>query len=303
MTSAGSPVSAELLRRVRRIEIRTRRIVRETLAGSYHSAFRGQGMEFAEVREYRPGDDVRAIDWNVSSRSSRPDQGLFVKLFTEERELTVMILADVSGSSAFGTGPRLKREIVAELSAVLAFAAIRNRDRVGLIRFSDRIEQYLPPRSGTTHVLRVVRDILGAPSAERGTSIDGVLSFLARVQRKPAVVFLISDLLDEGFERTAALVARRHDLVVFEVRDPAENDLPAIGPVLLEDAETGARQLVDTSSRRVRAHLAEHLGRRRARARTALQRRGIERVEIDASQPYERPLLEFFHRRAARIRA
>lgn len=292
----------ELIRRVRRIEIRTRRIVTETLAGSYNSAFRGQGMEFAEVREYQPGDDVRSIDWNVTARSSRPDHSLFVKVFTEERELTVVLLADVSGSTAFGTGRRLKREIIAEISSLLAFAAIRNRDKVGLIRFSDGIDQYLPPRSGVTHVLRVVREILTSSVERRRTDLAGALEFLLRVQRKPAVVFLVSDLLAPGFEKPLSLVARRHDLVVLEVRDPAEESLPPVGPLLLEDAETGQRRLVDTSSARVREAIVRNAAARRREVDAIITRAGVDRVTIDAAKPYDRPLLRYFHKRAARLR-
>jgi uncharacterized protein (DUF58 family) len=301
--SAARPVLAdpELIRRVRRIEIRTRRIVTETLAGTYHSAFRGRGMEFAEVREYQPGDDVRSIDWNVTSRSSRPD-ALYVKVFAEERELTVMVLADVSGSTAFGTGARLKREIMAELSALVAFAAIRNRDRVGLVRFADRPDLYLAPRRGLTHVLRVVREILSSPVGRHTTDIAGALDLLLRVQRKPAVVFLVSDLLAPDFERPLRLVAQRHDLIVLEVTDPAEADLPAVGPVMLEDPETGTRRLVDTSSRRVRDALRTESAARRERVRGMLKRAGVDHVVLDAARPYERTLLRYFRARAARIR-
>ncbi len=303
--SENAPIAdAELIRRVRRIEIRTRRIVTETLAGSYHSAFRGQGMEFAEVREYQPGDDIRSIDWNETSRSSRPDRSLYVKVFTEERELTVMLLADVSASTVFGTGARLKREVMAEISALLAFAAIRNRDRVGLLRFSDGIDQYLPPRSGSTHVLRVVREILSSSKqGGRGTDIGGALSTLVRVQRRPAVVFLVSDMLGSGYERELKLAARRHDIVALEVFDPAEDQLPDAGLIHFEDAERGTRQLVDTSSRRVRSAWQQAATLRREKARALLARAGVDRIAINAAEPYERPLLEYFHRRAARIRS
>lgn len=292
----------ELIRRVRRIGIRTRRIVTENLAGTYNSAFRGRGMEFVEVREYQPGNDVRTIDWNVSSRSSRPDQPLFVKVFAEERELTVMLLADVSGSTAFGTGRRLKQDIVAELSALLAFAAVGNRDRVGLIRFSEEIDQYLPPRSGTTHVLRVVREILTSSAQRRGTDLAGVLSYLLRVQRKSAVVFLVSDLIGKDFERELKLVARRHDLTVFEIIDPAEDLFRAAGPVLFEDAETGERRLIDTASSKVRRLAAARREQQREQVRDLLARAGVKRVTIDVTQSYERPLLRYFRERAARIR-
>ncbi|MDQ7006415.1 MAG: DUF58 domain-containing protein [Acidobacteriota bacterium] len=302
MSRSLPAADSEVMRRVRRIEIRTRRIVTETLSGSYHSAFRGRGMEFAEVREYLPGDDVRTIDWNVTARSSRPDQPLYVKVFTEERELTVILLADVSGSTGFGSGRRLKREIIAEISALLAFAAIRNRDRVGLVRFSDRIEQYLPPRSGTTHVLRVVREILTSPGRTGGTDLAGALGFLLKVQRKPAVVFLVSDLIAGHFDRPLAIAARRHDLVAFEVFDPRERVLPAVGPVLVEDAERGERRLVDTASAAVRRHYEQAVQQKLARVHESFARCGVDRVEIDATRAYDRPLLRYFHARAARVR-
>jgi uncharacterized protein (DUF58 family) len=292
----------ELMRRVRRIEIRTRQIVTETLAGSYHSAFRGQGMEFAEVREYRPGDDVRSIDWNVTSRSARPERSLFVKVFKEERELSVILLADASGSTAFGSGARLKREVMAELGALLAFAAIRNRDRVGLLRFSAGVDLHVPPRSGRTHALRVVREILSAPVGRRRTNLASALETLTRAQRKPAVAFLITDLLGGDFERALKLAAQRHDIVVFEVVDPRERHIPALGPVLLEDPETGERRLVDTSSRRFREDYSAKARERRERAQGALRRAGVDRVTIDASRDYDRDLLRYFRARAARAR-
>jgi len=301
VSAQRSVAEAEILRRVRRIEIRTRRIVTESLAGCYRSAFRGQGMEFAEVREYQPGDDVRSIDWNVTSRSSRPERKLFVKVFAEERELTVLLLVDVSGSTAFGTGRRLKREVMAEVCALLAFAAVRGRDRVGLLRIGDAVEQYVPPRHGTTHALRVVREVLAPPPARRPTDLAGALSYLLRVHRRPAVVFLVSDFLAPDFERPLKIAARRHDVVAIEVRDPAEERLPPAGLLLLEDAETGERRYVDSSSRRVRSALLARARARRAAVHQVLERAGVERIEIDASQPYDRPLVRFFRARAARI--
>jgi len=296
-----SVADPEVLRRVRRIEIRTRRIVTESLSGTYHSAFRGRGMEFASVREYQPGDDVRSIDWNVTSRSTRPERTLFVKQFVEERELTVMLLVDDSGSTGFGTGERLKREVMAEIAALLAFAAIRNRDRVGMIRFSDRIEQYLPPRSGKTHVLRVVRDILSHEGRGRGTDLAGALSYLVRVQRKPAVVFVLSDFDAPDFERPLRLAAKRHDLIAVEVTDPLEQRVPPVGPVLFEDAETGTRRVIDTSAPGVRRALERESRARRERLHVSLDRAGADRLSVDASVSYDRPLLAFFRRRSARL--
>jgi uncharacterized protein (DUF58 family) len=296
-------MNADLMRKVRRIEIKTRRRVTETLAGSYHSAFRGHGMEFAETREYRPGDDIRAIDWNVTSRASRPDRPLYVKLFTEERELSVIVLADVSGSAATGSRDRLKSEVMAELTALIAFAAIVNRDRVGLVRYSDRLEQYLPPKSGTTHALRVVREILTPPAVRRRTDLAGALQFLLRVQRRPCVVFVISDLIAPDFERPLRLVTRRHDVVALELFDPIERALPRAGLVWLEDAETGARRLVDSSARAVRQRLAEAAAQRQEATRSLLRRAGADWLALDISRDYDKPLLRFFQDRAARVRA
>ena len=301
MSEIRSVADPEVLRRVRRIEIRTRRIVTESLSGTYHSAFRGRGMEFASVREYQPGDDVRSIDWNVTSRSTRPERTLFVKQFVEERELTVVLLVDDSGSTGFGTGERLKREVMAEIAALLAFAAIRNRDRVGMIRFSDRIEQYLPPRSGKTHVLRVVRDILSHEGRGRGTDLAGALSYLVRVQRKPAVVFVLSDFDAPDFERPLRLAAKRHDLIAVEVTDPLEQRVPPVGPVLFEDAETGTRRVIDTSAPGVRRALERESRARRERLHVSLDRAGADRLSVDASVSYDRPLLAFFRRRSARL--
>jgi uncharacterized protein (DUF58 family) len=289
---------AELIKKIRRIEIRTNRLVTETLAGQYHSVFKGRGMEFDEVREYQPGDDVRTIDWNVTSRAGR----LHVKRYREERELTVVLLVDVSRSGEFGTGEQLKREISAEISALLAFSAIRNSDRVGLVRFTDRIEQYIPPRKGQNHVLRVLREILVPDAEGKGTDLAGALAYVLRVLTRPAVVFLISDMLDTDFEQPLRIAARKHDLVVVELVDPAEERLPSVGLVDMEDAETGTRRLVDTSSARVRRAFAAEAGRRREEVRELLKRVGVDRITLDVSEPYDRSLVRFFRERARRIR-
>lgn len=289
---------AELIKKIRRIEIRTNRLVTETLAGQYHSVFKGRGMEFDEVREYQPGDDVRTIDWNVTSRAGR----LHVKRYREERELTVVLLVDVSRSGEFGTGEQLKREVSAEISALLAFSAIRNSDRVGLVRFTDRIEEYIPPRKGRNHVLRVLREILVPDAEGTGTDLAGALAYVLRVLTRPAVVFLISDMLDGEFEQPLRIAARKHDLVVVELVDPAEERLPPVGLVDMEDAETGARRLVDTSSARVRRAFAAEASRRREEVRELLKRVGVDRITLDVSEPYDRPLVRFFRERARRIR-
>ncbi len=289
----------ELLRRVRRLEIRTRRLVDESLAGSYHSVFRGRGMEFAEVREYEPGDDVRTIDWNVSARMGHP----FVKKFTEERELTVVLAVDVSGSERFGTGPSTKAGLATEVAALLAFSAIRNNDRVGLLLFTDRVETFVPPRKGREHALRVLRDLVAADPKGRGTDIAAALQYLRNVVPKRAVVFLLSDFQDEGFERTLRTVARKHDVVAIAVADPRESVLPRTGLVAVEDPETGERGVVDSSSAAVRRAYAEAAARFRERLLETVRRAGVDVLELSTGEDYERPLVRFFRERARRAAA
>ncbi|MCP3902293.1 MAG: DUF58 domain-containing protein [Planctomycetes bacterium] len=289
----------EVIRRVRRLEIRTRRLVQESLAGSYHSVFRGRGMEFSEVREYVPGDDVRTIDWNVSARMGHP----FVKKFTEERELTVVLVVDVSGSEHFGTGSSTKMQVLAEISALLAFSAIMNNDRVGLLLFTDRVEQFLPPRKGREHGLRVLREVLAGHPEGRGTRIGRALEYLQRVVRKRAVVFLLSDFQDDDYERTLRVVAQKHDLVAIALDDPREATLPSVGLVSVVDPETGEPGLLDTSSRGVRRVYEEYAERRRVVLRDTIRRSGVDLLELSTDQNYELPLVRFFHERARRAQA
>jgi uncharacterized protein (DUF58 family) len=286
----------EVIRRVRRLEIRTRRLVEESLAGSYHSVFRGRGMEFAEVREYVPGDDVRTIDWNVSARMGHP----FVKKFTEERELSVMLLVDASGSGKFGTDRTTKLALAAEISALLAFSAIRNNDRVGLLLFTDRVERFLPPRKGREHGLRVLRELVTPNVVGRGTRIGLALEYLQRVVRKRAVVFLVSDFQDEGYERVLRGIGRKHDVVAISVADPREAMLPDVGLLHVEDPETGEVGLIDSGSAAVRRAYADAERRARETRRATLRRAGIELLELSTGEPYEAPLVRFFHERARR---
>ncbi len=286
----------EVIRRVRRLEIRTRRLVDESLAGSYHSVFRGRGMEFAEVREYEPGDDVRTVDWNVSARMGHP----FVKKFTEERELTVVLAVDASGSERFGTGPATKLQMATEVSALLAFSAIRNNDRVGLCLFTDRIETFLPPRKGREHALRVLRELLAFETAGRGTDVAKALEFLRRVVPKRAVVFLVSDFEAQNYERTLRVVARKHDVVAISVTDPRESALPAVGLVAVEDPETGDRALLDAGSPHVRQLWASWGEARRSALRGIMKRTAVDLLEISTGEPYELPLVRFFRDRAHR---
>jgi uncharacterized protein (DUF58 family) len=281
---------------VRRLEIRTRRLVDQSLAGSYHSIYRGRGVEFAGVREYIQGDDVRTIDWNVSARMGHP----FVKKFTEERELTVVLLVDVSGSTGFGTANATKMQLSAEIAAMLAFSALRNNDRVGLLLFTDRVEGYLRPRKGREHGLRVLRDVLAASPRGRGTDIAGALEYLRRVVTKRAVVFLLSDFQDREFERTLRVVARKHDVVAIAIRDPREVELPDVGLIAVVDAETGEPGLIDAGSSAVRAAYHEFAVRRGEGLRLALRRAGVDLLEISTGEPYEMPMVRFFRERARR---
>ncbi len=289
---------AEILRKVRRIEIRTNRLVNESLGGEYHSVFKGRGMEFSEVREYQVGDDIRSIDWNVTSRMGHP----YVKVHVEERELTVILLVDFSASGEFGTRGRFKREIEAELCALLAFSAIKNNDRVGLIAFTDRIETFVPPRKGKDHVLRVIREVLYFRPRGRRTDLGQALRYMARTIRKRSVVFVVSDFLADGYAQPLRVAARKHDLIAITVTDPREQELPPVGLLSLEDAETGDRVLVDASDRKTRErYRAWALGRRQERE-NLFRSVGIDSLELHTDRPYDRALVTFFHRRARRIR-
>ncbi|MCB2210967.1 DUF58 domain-containing protein [bacterium] len=288
----------ELVRKVRNIEIRTRGAVNELFSGEYHSAFKGRGIEFSEVREYVPGDEVRTIDWNVTAREGKP----FVKLFEEERELNVMLLVDVSASGDFGSVASFKREMAAEIAGVLAFSAIRNQDKVGMVLFSDRLEEYIPPKGGTRHTLRMVRDLLAWSSKGRGTDLTVGLETLLRGLNKRAIVFLISDFQTESDSwRNAAKVAgAKHDLVALHIIDPREREVPNVGWFAAEDPETGEVVWFDTSNKTVRA--AYHLGKSREESDIAqfFRRNNIDRVVIDLTepdQPYLRPLVRFFKQR------
>ena len=289
-------IPREILKQVRRIEISTRGLVNEVFSGEYHSVFKGRGMNFAEVREYQYGDDIRSIDWNVTARSGTP----FVKVFEEERELTVMLLVDVSASGDFGPRERMKSEVAVEICALLAFSAIKNNDKVGLVIFSDRIEKFVPPRKGRRHVLRVLRELLYHRPEGRGTDIAAALEYLTHVQRKKAVTFLVSDFRDEGFEKALAVAGRRHDVVAVRLRDRRERELPELGWLELEDPETGERVVVDTSSDDFRRRFAERVSRRAEHVDRALRRSRVDVVDIETGEPYVRPLMRFVQDRARR---
>jgi len=291
-------LSREVLEKVRRIEIQTRRMVTDALAGEYHSIFKGRGMEFSEVREYQVGDDIRTIDWNVTSRTG----ALHVKKFTEERELTVLLLLDASGSADFGTRSRFKRELAAEMGALLAFSAIRNNDRVGALVFTDDVEMYVPPRKGRSHVLRVIRDLLYFEPRGRGTNLARACEYLNRITRKRAVVFVLSDFFDTGFEKPLRVAAKKHDLISIFISDPAEKEIPAVGLLELEDAESGRRLLVDTSDRKAMAAYHRSSLERGRKTREGLAAMGIDVIDVETGTPYDRPLLRFFQMRSRRLR-
>ncbi len=291
-------IPREILKQVRRVEIATRGLVNDVFSGEYHSVFKGRGMNFAEVREYQYGDDIRSIDWNVTARTGTP----FVKVFDEERELTLMLVVDVSASGEFGSRSRMKGEVAVEICAVLAFSAITNNDKVGLIIFSDRIEKFVPPRKGRRHVLRVLRELLYFRPEGRGTDVAGALEYLARVVRRRAVVFVVSDFFDTGYQKALAVAGRRHDTIVIRMGDPRERELPAVGYIELEDAETGELLTVNVSDPAFR----EAFDRDVSETRTALEREfrktGIDVVEISTDRPYANRLMRFFRQRAKRFR-
>jgi uncharacterized protein (DUF58 family) len=289
----------DVLRAVRRIEIATRQAVNAELAGRYHSVFKGQGMAFSEVRPYAPGDDIRHIDWNVTARH----QNLFVKQFIEERELTVMLLVDMSGSGELGTKKKTKRRLLAEVGALVAFSAIKNNDRVGLLLFTDTVELYVSPRKGRHHVLRVIREIVEASPKGTGTDIGGALAFLSRVQKRRCVCFVLSDFLDEGWEQPLKLAMARHDVVAMRVCDPAELELFDLGLVELVDAETGEVMLVDSASPRVREAYRKHQSTLRTAARKRLAQLGCDLVDLETDRDYVAPLVNFMRQRSRRLRA
>ncbi len=290
-------VDREILKKVRRIEIRTRRLVNNIFSGEYHSVFKGRGMSFAEVREYQFGDEVRFIDWNVSARMDRP----YVKVFEEEREQTLMILFDASGSGDFGTSVQTKRELMVEMAAVVAFSAIRNNDKVGLLMFSDRVEKFIPPKKGKSHVLRLIRELLTFEPERKGTRIESALEYALHVLNRRSVVFLMSDLFDEGFDKPLRAMARRHDLVAVRVYDRLEQSMPAVGLLVMRDAETGEVREVDTNDASVRRALLEIDRGRRNAQESILRRHRVDLVDIATGSDYVEALVRFFETRERRV--
>jgi uncharacterized protein (DUF58 family) len=290
-------IPKEVLQKIRRIQITTSRMVTDVFAGHYHSVFKGQGMEFEEVREYQPGDDIRSIDWNVTARTGRP----FIKKFMEERELTIMLLFDMSGSTCFGSVNKLKRQLAAELCSLLAMSAINNNDKVGLIAFTDRIEKFVPPRKGLRHVLRIIREALYFEPEGQATDISGALEYLGRVTNRSTVTFIISDFYDEAYKKALSIAGRRHDIVAISITDPRETELPDIGIISLEDPETGRNFLLDTSSAAVRNDYSVNSLKMRDERRGLFRSINIDHIDIRTDVSYTRELYKFFRMRERRI--
>jgi len=295
-------IAAELIHKVRRIEIKTRGLSQHVFAGQYHSAFKGQGMTFSEVREYQYGDPIRSIDWNVTARFNKP----YIKVFDEERELTVMLLVDVSGSNEFGTRNRLKRELMTELAAVLAFSAIENNDKIGVIFFSDRVEKFIPPKKGKKHILRIILELLEFKPVSRGTNITEALRFLTHAIKKKSTVFVISDFMLKSINEIAAIKDglrignRKHDLIVLQTTDSGERQLPDIGLARLLDPETQESRWIDTSSRRIRAHYDDWWIKIQTELEAVFRSSGIDFISLLTTQDYVNPLIQLFKKRGRR---
>ncbi len=290
-------IPKELLSKIRRIEIRTKKLVNELFSGEYHSTFKGQGMEFEEVRQYEPGDDVRLIDWNVTARMGYP----FIKKFREERELSVVLLIDASSSGRFGTRERFKNDTAAELSAVLAFSAIKNSDKVGLIIFTDRIEKFVPPKKGRAHVLRIIREILFFQPKGKGTDIAGALEYFNNVIRRKSVVFLISDFLSEGYDKPLQIANNKHDIVAVRITDPRETAFEDVGLIELEDTETGETVFIDTGSKEFRREFAARAQEDVTGLKKGLRKINLDFINIRTDQSYIEPLVNFFKMREKRL--
>ncbi|MCX8043253.1 MAG: DUF58 domain-containing protein [Desulfobacterota bacterium] len=290
-------IPKDVLKKIKTIHIRTNHLVNDIFAGEYESAFRGRGMEFEEVREYTPGDDIRDIDWNVTARFGHP----FIKVYHEERELTIMLLVDVSSSCFFGTCSRFKQELAAELAAVLAFAATKNNDKVGLIIFSDHVEKYIPPKKGKTHVWRVIKNVLDHQPLSTQTDIGGALGYLNKVARRRCVAFLISDFIAHNYDRALRITARMHDLIAVWVMDPRELELPSAGIVEVRDAERGHAMVIDTANATVRAAYAQIARQTHQERFDRFKAAGIDVIEIRTDRPYIDPIMKFFRMRERRM--
>ena len=290
-------ISRELVKKLKKIEIFTSRLANDQLAGSYHSVFKGRGMAFSEVRQYQPGDDVRFIDWNVSARMN----DTYVKVFTEEREMTVMLLVDLSASERFGSVEKPKIETVAEVAALLAFSAIKNNDRVGLILFTDRVERFVPPKKGRSHVMRVVTEILNAAPEGKGTDLGVALDLLGGIGKRRTVAFVISDFIADQYEKPLKVVSAKHDVIPIQIADPREDELADVGLALVEDLETGELVEVDTSASEIRAEYAREAQRQRAAREHLFRRLQLDHVSVSTARDFVRPLAELFRLRQRRL--
>ena len=290
-------IPKEILKKVKQIQIRSSRLVNDVLAGEYVSVFKGRGMEFDEVREYQAGDDIRTIDWNVTARLGHP----YIKRYTEERELTIMFLVDLSFSGEFGSMKQFKNEIATEICAVLAFSAVRNNDKVGLILFTDKIEKFVPPKKGKTHVLRVIREVLYFKPENKGTDISIALEYLLKVTKRKTVCFLLSDFITEGFERALRIANKRHDMVAVSITDPRELEIPNVGFVELEDAETGEITLIDTSDRKMMERFNRFNKKNMEDREKLLRGMGVDLVDVRTDSPYVEPIMKFFRAREKRL--
>lgn len=285
--------TADILKKVRKIEIKTRGLSQHIFAGEYHSAFKGKGMAFSEVREYQYGDDIRNIDWNVTARFNHP----YVKVYEEERELTVMLLIDVSGSREFGTEHQLKKHLITEVAAVLAFSAIQNNDKIGAIMFSDKIEKFIPPKKGRQHILRIIRELIEFTPESTGTNLSEGLRYFSNMQKKRSTAFLISDFIDDGFEDALKVASKKHDLVALKIYDKREKELPSVGMIHMIDAETGETIWVDSSSKKVRENYRQFWMEKQKSISDLLLKYGIDSTELDTRNDYIKPLITLFKKR------
>ena len=289
-----SAIDPNILKKVRRLEVRVRRLVNTLFIGEYHALFKGQGIEFSDVREYQPGDDIRIIDWNVTARLGFP----YVKKFVEERDLTVILMVDISSSSLFSTKERTKRDLAAEICALLAFSAIRNNDKVGLVTFTDRVERFIPPRKGSEHALRVVRELLFGTPASKTTNIASALRFINRLVKRKSVIFLVSDFIDQGYEAVLRVTGKRHEVIAISIDDPREVELPSVGILAMRDAETGETVLIDTSDRRVREEFSRDSRDMREERDRLLHSIDVPVIKVSTDKSYVEPLMRHFAARS-----
>lgn len=289
-------LTKEILKQVRQIEIKTKGLVNQVFSGEYHSVFKGRGMEFSEVREYQFGDDIRSIDWNVTARLGHP----YIKIFEEERELTVILMVDLSGSLIFGSMDKTKQQIAAELSAILAFSALKNSDKVGLILFTDKIEKFVPPRKGRKHVLRIIREVLSFEPEGKSTNIKAALEYMNNAIKKKSIAFLISDFMDSGYEKILRIVSRKHDLVGIVLNDTREDEIPRMGLVKFTDAETGKERWIDTNNKQMRFLFSQMRERYLAGRKSLFISSRLDSIEVNTAQNYIKPLVQFFRMRERR---